>query len=39
MGQPIGSLKPTSTDFRKKGTGNMTLPESKYIMQIQYFWF
>ena len=29
MGQPLGSVKPQTTDFRKKGTGTFTLPESK----------
>lgn len=29
FGKPIGTLKPESTNFRKKGTGTMVLPESK----------
>ena len=29
FGQPKGALKPTTTDFRKKGTGTMVLPEGK----------
>jgi hypothetical protein len=29
MGKPLGAVKPQATDFRKKGTGTIVLPESK----------
>jgi hypothetical protein len=31
FGKPKGTLKPDTTSFRKKGTGTMVLPESKYL--------
>ena len=34
MGQPKGALKPTTTEFRKKGTGTIVLPESKWKISI-----
>ena len=35
FGQPLGAIKPEATNFRKKGTGTIVLPESKYILKIK----
>lgn len=36
FGKPKGTLKPDSTNFRKKGTGTMQLPECKSNTKIMH---
>jgi len=36
IGKPKGSLKPETTGFRKKGTGNPVLPDSGTLTKFQY---
>lgn len=33
MGKALGASKPTTTDFRKKGTGTIVLPNSKWLFR------
>ncbi len=34
FGKPKGTLKPETTNFKKKGTGTMTLPERKHSSSL-----
>lgn len=36
FGKPKGTLKPQTTDFRKKGTGTMQLPDPATLTKFQY---
>ena len=36
FGKPKGTLKPETTNFRKKGTGNMTLTDRKIHTMISF---